>query len=116
MDQSLFITDALHEREIELADGSKHVVHLREIPAGKFRRFQDAERSKDEAVRETSIAHLIAASLCNPDGTAAMGVDQAARFKPSVSGQLVQHILDVNGFGPEKKASPSETASGSGTS
>lgn len=116
MDQSLFISDALHEREIELADGSKHVLHFRELSAGKFRVFFEAERSKDEAVRESSIARLIADSVCNPDGTQAMTVERATQLKPVVSSALFKQILDVNGFSAAKKASAPETGSGSGTS
>lgn len=116
MDASLFISDALHEREVELADGSKHVLHFRELSAGKFRVFFEAERSKDEAVRESSIARLISASVCNPDGTQAMDEARAAQLKPVVSSALFKQILEVNGFGTEKKASAPETESGSGTS
>ena len=40
MDDSLFISDAVHEREVELPDGQKHTLFFRELPASKFRSFQ----------------------------------------------------------------------------
>jgi len=115
MDDSLFISDAVHEREVELPDGQKHTLFFRELPASKFRSFQEAERSKDESVREGSIARLIAASVCEPDGKPSMTFERAMKLKPAAAGAILERVLEINGFG-EKKASTPATDAGSGTS
>jgi hypothetical protein len=72
LDKSFFVSTELQEREVELADGSKHVLYFKELPAIEFRRFALAEQSENENVKATSIAKLIAASLCDADGKLAI--------------------------------------------
>jgi hypothetical protein len=115
LDASLFVSPAVHERKIKLGDGAEHTMHFREIPSGAFRRFQLAETSDDLETRITAPAVLIAAGLCEPDGSDAISVEKAATLKPTVSRAIVAAILDVNGF-TGKKGSPSAEATGSATS
>jgi hypothetical protein len=103
MDESLFVSDKLHERTVELTDGSKHVLHFKELPAVTFRAFHLAEKSSDEDVQAGSMAKLIAASLCDPDGKPAMSYAKALTLKPAAANALVQEILAVNGFGDKAK-------------
>ena len=82
-----------------MADGTKHVLHFRELPVVDFRRFHMAESSADEDVRASSIAKLIAASLVQPDGKPAITVKDAMRLNSAAANAIVNAILDVNGFG-----------------
>lgn len=103
MDESLFVSDKLHERTVELPDGSTHVLHFKELPAVTFRAFHLAEKSSDEDVQTGSVAKLIAASLCDPDGKPAMTYAKVLTIKPAAANAFVQEILAVNGFGDKAK-------------
>ena len=103
LDASLFVSDALHERTVELADGSKHVLHFREVSSAAMRRYQMAEHSADEEVRVSSMAVLIASSVVNPDGSPAMDVERAQKLKPQVTNALMREILDLNSIGAKEK-------------
>ena len=103
LSESLFVSAALHERTVTLPDGSAHVLHFKELPAVAFRAFHLAEQSADEAVQAGSMAKLIAASLCNPDGSAAITYEKACTLKPGAANALVQEILAVNGLGAKEK-------------
>lgn len=103
LNDSFFVSDALHEREVELADGSKHKLHFRELPAVSFRAFQLAEQSDDPEVRAGSMARLIAASLCAPDGKPGLTYERALQLKPHVMAAMVAHILEINRLGSAAK-------------
>ena len=109
LDKSLFVSANVHERDVTLADGTVHPMHFREIPNSKFRRFQLLELSDDIEQRVRAPAELIAASLCEPDGSDAITLDEAATLKPGVARALVTVIGEVCGF-TAKKASPSAEA------
>ena len=111
-----FVSPEIHERTVELADGSKHVLHFRELPSSEYRKFQIAEQSDDEEVRAGSMAKLIAASVCEADGKPAMTYEQALRLKPGPCNALFTAVLSLNGVGTQGKAQPSVESSGSGTS
>lgn len=117
LSDSLFVSDALHERTVELADGSTHLLHFREVSSAAMRKYQLAEHSQEEAVRISSMAVLIASSVVNPDGSPAMDVERAQKLKPQVTNALMREILDLNSIGADaKKASPPAESPGSGTS
>ena len=99
IDKSLFTTAEIHERTIELADGSKHVLHFRELSAAEFRRFQLAELSPDDEKRAGSLARLISICLCEPDGKTALTFEQALSLKPGPAAAMLNAILELNGFG-----------------
>jgi len=111
-----FVSTEIHKRTIELADGSKHELHFRELPVADYRKFQIAEASKDEDVRAASISRMIAASMCEADGSPAVTVEQAMNMKPHVSSRLFDVVLALGGVGKQGEASPPEAKSGSGTS
>lgn len=116
LDPSLFVQpDKVHEREITLADGSKHQMWFREIKSADFRKLQTASLSPEEA--ESAVSRVIAASLCNEDGTPAITAKQAGELKHGVRLALSLAIADVNAVGSAVgKVSPPEETSGSGTS
>jgi hypothetical protein len=100
---SLFISEQVHEREVELPDGNKHTLYFRELPAADFRKFHLAEQSDDENLRANSMIRLVAASLCEPDGKRALTVERAAKLKPQALGAIFAKVLEVNGFGGAAK-------------
>jgi hypothetical protein len=97
LDNAFFVSTELHEREVELADGSKHVLYFKELPAIEFRRFALAEQSENENIKATSIAKLIAASLCDADGKMAITFEQALNLKASAMNSIFEAMLEVNG-------------------
>lgn len=115
LNQSLFTSDAVHEREITLGDGTKHVLYFREIPSSEFRKLQTSSKSDDQ--QEIAASKLIARSLCNPDGTDAITQEDAAKLKQGVRFAIALAIGEVNGIGAHVgKTSPPEVTNGSGTS
>lgn len=112
---AFLVSAEIQEREVELADGSKHLLHFRELPVVEYRKFQIAEQSADPDVRSGSMAKLIAASVCEPDGSPALTYEQALQLKPGPCNALFAAILSLNGVGEKGKASPPGAKSGSGT-
>lgn len=100
---SLFISDQVHERPVELPDGTTHTLYFRELPAAEFRKFHLAEQSDDENLKANSMIRLVAASLCEPDGKQALTVQRAAKLKSQALGAIFAKVLEVNGFGRAAK-------------
>lgn len=101
-----FAGDAIHERTVEMADGSKRVLHFRELDNTHVNRFAMWLTSESEDVRASAGARFVAAGLCNPDGSQALTFERAARIKPLVLKRLVNAMQDVNGMSmptPEKR-------------
>lgn len=96
LQDSDFAGDAIHERTVTMADGSKRVLHFRELDSTHVNRYYLWLTSADEEVRAAAAARLIAAGLCNPDGTPALTFERAARLKPMVLKGLVDALQDVN--------------------
>lgn len=103
LDPSLFISDTVHERTVELGDGTKHKMHFRELTNPDLLRFTFAERSDDEDVRAESRARLVAASLCDENGKPVLPFEHAIRLKPQVLSAFFAEVLAVNGFGDDEK-------------
>lgn len=103
LDKSLFVSTEVVEREVELADGKKHKLFFKELTAADITRYVNALNSSDEEVRVLANPKLIAQSLCEADGKAAITVDQAINLKPSVIGPILEAVQNVNGLGGEAK-------------
>lgn len=112
---SFFVSAEIHPRDVVLADGSVHKLHFRELPSSMYRKFQIAEQSDDEDVRAGSMAKMIAASLCEPDGSPAMTYEQALELKPNVANRLFGKVISLDGVSDKGKDSPPKTTSGSST-
>jgi len=97
LDKSLFVSSEVQEKKVKLTDGSEHTLYFKELPAIEFRRFALAEQSNDDDVRATSIAKLIAASLCEADGKPAITFDKALQLKASAMNAIFEAMLEVNG-------------------
>lgn len=100
---SLFTSTTVHPREVTLGDGSKHVLHFKELPAVKFAAYHEARSSENEDVRQGSIARLIAFSVVEADGSPALDYEKALQIKPGPANEMMRHILDINGYGAEEK-------------
>jgi hypothetical protein len=98
IDAALFVSDKVHEKQVTLPDGSTHALYFKELPAVEFRKFAIAESSEDEAVQANSMAKLIAASLCEPDGKPAITLKDAQRLTASAMTAIAAAIMEVNGF------------------
>lgn len=127
LSDKLFISGALHERRIELGDGTLETLHFRELTTTEFERFGLWNSSADEEVQARAAARLIAMSLRTADGKEAITAEQAEQLKRPVSVRIVAAIYEVNGLGRRKdgsaqdskaeagKESPPGETSGSGT-
>jgi len=104
MDPALFIGDKVVERTVELADGSKHVMHFKELPNTAFERYGIWCTSDDEDVQASAQARLVSLGLCEPDGSQAVTPEAASRIKRPVLQAIVAELLDVNGYSKKKKA------------
>jgi hypothetical protein len=115
----LFVSSTVHERTVEIG-GEPHTFWFREITTAQARRFAQAERSDDPDMHARAVPILLAAAMCNPDGSPAISEEDAARLKPAVAGALSAVAVDVAGLAPTGGAlgngSPPETSAGSGTS
>lgn len=96
LDDSNFVTDQVHERTVTLADGKEHKLYFREVPAGVYEMAMTAMRSEDPDTRKGGVPRLIAASLCEADGSPAITVEKAAQLKPGVSLALANAAFEIN--------------------
>lgn len=103
LDKSLFVSDEIHEREVELADGKKHKIWIKEILAEEYQRYAIAIHSDDESERIDSFPRLIAAALVTPDGKPAITVEQARLLKSQPMSAIKRAIEEVT-IGLPKKA------------
>lgn len=108
MDSALFVSDAVQPRDVELADGSTHTLHFKEYSGTAFAKYAMAIRSEDSQTRSEAPAILIAASVCNPDGSSALTFERACRLKPGAMSAIFNKVMEVNAVRvagePEKKA------------
>lgn len=102
LDDSLFISDELAERTIELADGSKHVLFFRQLPNTAFEKYAIWCSSADEDVVAKASARLLALGLCDAEGKPAIDAERAERIKRPVMQRMVSALLEVNGYGKGK--------------
>jgi hypothetical protein len=102
-DDSLFASPTVHEKQVEMADGSTHTCWFKELTAVAFRSYQIAEHSADPDERVASMAKLVASSLCEPDGHLSLTLEKAKTLKPDVMNRMVMAILEINNIGGRAK-------------
>lgn len=102
LNESFFVSEELHEKKVQLPDGSEHVLHFRELPAQEFIQYRNEQASDDPEIRKLAVARLIARALVNPDGSPALTDDQAKKLKPAAATALMAAIMEVNSFGAKK--------------
>lgn len=98
---AFLVSAAPEKRVVKMPDGSEHELHFRQVSAAEFRRYQLDYGSEDESKQSMAVQNLIAASLCNPDGTAALTADEAAGLTMAGVSALLPHVLLANGIGAE---------------
>lgn len=98
MDESLFVSPILHERAVDFGQGRVMTLHFREVPAVEFIRFHGALQEGSEEAKASAAIKLIAACLCNPDGSRAMTLEKAMTLKNAALNPLLSAVMDVNGI------------------
>lgn len=113
----LFISPALIEREVLLADGSKARLHFAKASAAEWSAYQFAiALGADDAVRARAALRLIMVSLREPDGTPALSWDQVNALDPGVAQRLILAASEISRPPADAgNASPPGEKSGSGT-
>lgn len=120
MDASWFVPPELEEKEVRLADGSKHVLHFRHLPNTDFEAYAMQVNSADPEVAGAAAARLLAKGLCEPNGKPALPFDRVVMLKRPVFRAMFQALLEVNTYGDDKvakmgKGSEPGASAGSGT-
>jgi propanediol dehydratase small subunit len=104
--ESDFAGDQIHERPVEMADGTSRTLFFRELDSTHVQRYYMWATSADEDVRAAASARLVAAGLCNPVGSPALTFERAARLKPMVLKRIVEALEEVNGMRKPKTEAP----------
>jgi hypothetical protein len=103
LNDSLFVSDKVVKKEVELPDGSKHELYFKELSHVDFRKYLMAEQSEDDNTKAESTARLIALSLCDEAGKPALDFKQALKLNIAATTAITNAIMQVNGFGAEAK-------------
>lgn len=97
LDESLFVSDTIHEREVELADGTKHKMYFKELPAVEYSKFLAEQLSEDEDVAAVAAAKFVSKGLCTAEGKKALTYEQALRLKARPMNAIFKALMEVNG-------------------
>jgi hypothetical protein len=95
-DDSLFISDTIHEKEITGANGKPVTIWLKELPNTAFVRMQQALASKDIDMQSESIPRIVSQAVVDKGGEQAMTFEQACRLKLPVLNQLFNLAIGLN--------------------
>lgn len=104
LDKDLFVTPAIEERAVALPAGERKL-HFRKISSFDWERFVECLRSRDPDQRAVATHVLIAASLCEPDGSQAITIEKAKDLVPDAAAAIYLQALDMN---RKKKADEAE--------
>lgn len=116
LDDSLFVSDTIHEREVDIGGGKKVKLHFKELPATDFIRFRIAAASENVDARAGAAARVVSAGLVDPSGAPAITYERALRLKPVPLNAIFAVVMEVSsGSGGGGNALPSVESSGSGT-
>lgn len=103
LDQSLFVSTAVHQKTITLPDGKQLEMYFKELPAIEITKYSNAASSTNEETRDWAMIRLIAYGMCDADGKSIATAEQVAQFKPTVISLISEALLEINGKGGEKK-------------
>lgn len=103
LNNSLFVSDSVIKKEVELPDGTKHELYFKELSHVDFRKYLMAEQSDNDNVKAESTARLIAMSMCDETGKTAIDFKQALKLNIVATTAIANAIMSVNGFGVETK-------------
>lgn len=93
MDADLFISEQAVERKVRLA-GKERTVWIREVSHADWLKFAAIVRSDDLETQGGAQAFIVSKSICEPDGTLSLTMEQAARLKSHVLAALQSVVLD----------------------
>lgn len=93
---SFFLSDKPRPGDVTLANGEVHTLHFLDITQEQFSEYHEVRQSPDPLVRAGAVAKIISQSLCNPDGTPALTLDEAVKLKPIVKSAILGRLLDLN--------------------
>lgn len=96
---ALFVSPALIERAVTIG-GQAYSMWFRELPAIEFIRFHSALSEGNEDAKAGAAATLIAASVCNADGSRAMTAEKAMTLKTGALNALFSVVMEINGHSP----------------
>lgn len=115
---SAYVSDELHERQVQFPDGNEYKVHFREPAGPEILGYHLMTQSDSEDDRKLAVAKLLAASVMEPDGTPSMTLEQARRLRPVMSNAFLREVMAISTVASvaAKKPSPPEATLGSGTS
>lgn len=98
-----FVGNELHEREVEMPDGSRVTIHFRKARARTYAKYSLAIGSQDADVRGDSMAVVVADTVCEPDGALSLTYEQARDLDPRAMANLFHAAVDVSGYGEKEK-------------
>lgn len=116
MDDSLFISDTVHEKTIKGGNGKPITVWLKELPNTSYIRMQQALNSGDPEAKAAAVVRIVSESVVEPSGEPSMDFAKAQRLKVPVLDQLFTHVMSLSKDEDVGNASPPEEKNGFGTS
>lgn len=116
LNQAFFMGVEVVEKEIELGDGSKHMLHFRRVDSLRWKQYQVDIGSQDARRMAEAVHRLVMWSLCDAKGNPVLTWEQALSLKPEVLDAMWAAVQEVcRPSGAAKKKSQPEGKSGSGT-
>ena len=112
LDKSLFASSEVEAHEIELGDGSKHKLYFKEATAGAYARYVTALTSDDDGIKSGAAAHLVAACLCEPDGSPAITSEQVLNLRIDVSERILRKVFEINNRSKKNSSEAAKNSSG----
>ena len=98
-----FIDEKIEERPIEMGDGTSETLWFKHLPNTAFERYALWCNSSDEDVVSKAGPRLLVLGVCLPDGKPALTQEQAERIKRQIMLRILAALMEVNGYGKEKK-------------
>ena len=104
MDKSrILVAAAPIEREVTFTDGTVENCFFRQVTGAQWRRWAESERAEKQDVRLHAMQLLIAASLCDADGTLVLTEEEAVRLTVTGINDLFPHVVEVSRGSQEVK-------------
>lgn len=103
LSKDFFVSPEIGEREVKLPGGVQKL-WFRKVSSFDWERFLSAARSQDIDQRALRTHILIAAALCDPDGKAALTIEDAQKLVPDVAAAIYTEAFMFNHKPPEEPA------------
>lgn len=84
------------EREVTFTDGTVEKCFFKQVTGAQWRRWSEDQRSEDQDVRIHAMQLLIAASLCERDGTPVLTAEEAVGLTVGGIKDLFPHVVEVS--------------------